>query len=247
MDILAKRLTRDEFVAYVKNKNFGSVPPDQLVLHHTWKPTKASWRGLNTIKGLKNYYEGLGWQAGPHLFVAEDGIWLFTDMYKVGIHAGTANARWLKNGKIFRGFSGPTGAKLLGYSIGIEVVGNYDQTPWTGETKKNALCVLSTLRSSLGIDIADIGFHREFSAKSCPGNAITRDWLEDVLKQYESSLIPATPESEIPQENYRFQFSREEALRAKELGLLQQIDTETREIVAIGLVRLYDKLKAEQA
>lgn len=164
MKIIAKKLSLPEFIDYVNKKDFGVLPPTFLVIHHTWKPKKDEWNGSTTIAALKKYYEGLGWSAGPHLFVAEDGIWLFTDMYDVGIHAGAGN-----------------GTVKTGYSIGIEVVGDYDNEVWSGKTKENALGVIKILQERLKLKERDLHFHREYSAKSCPGNAITMEWLLDQL------------------------------------------------------------------
>jgi len=182
MEIINKRLTREEFTEYLRGKDLGILPPNEVVVHHTWKPTIAQWQGERSILGLKRYYEGKGWPAGPHIFVAEDGIWLFTDIYDVGIHAGTGNAVWDKNGKKIGGYK-VAGAKLESYSIGIEVVGNYDNKVWEGETKKNALHVIRELKKKLDIGNSKVTFHRDYASyKSCPGWAITKEWLFNELK-----------------------------------------------------------------
>lgn len=240
MRIVGKKLTKTEFLAYVGAKDFGTIPPKEIVLHHTWKPTIETWAGERTIQALKTYYEGLGWDAGPHIFVAPDGIWLFTDMARVGIHAGAGNAVWEKNGQTLRGYYQPN-AKLVTYSIGVEVVGNYDEKIWSDETRDLTLFCLSTLKNRLGLTTNEITFHRDYSPKTCPGNKITRDWFETQLAQYEAKNFLA--ENTSP---YVYQFSATEAKKAIELGLLKQINTETREILAIGLVRLYEKIKSEQ-
>ena len=225
MEILRKKLTRKEFANYLKAKKFGDVVPTSLVLHHTWRPTVESWNGVQTVDALKKYYENLGWSAGPHVFVAPDGIWLFTDMAKVGIHAGEANAVWTQNGI------------LESYSIGVEIVGDYDEKVWEGDVLQNALCCISELKKCLNLYNIDIRFHREFSPKTCPGNAITKEWLERKLIAYEQGQSISN--------GYDFKFSPEEARKAMELGFLKKVDTETREIVAIGLVRVYEKIKQE--
>ena len=171
MKIINKRLSLEEFKKYVSNKDFGVLPPTFLMLHHTWKPTKLSWRGQATIIGLKKYYEGLGWTSGPHLFIAEDGIWLFTDMYDVGIHAGAGN-----------------GTLKTGYSIGIEVVGDYDNKKWSGETKKNVVGTIKILMSKLNIKEKDIRFHSEYSSKTCPGKKITKEYVYNLLKEEEDII-----------------------------------------------------------
>jgi len=168
MKIVNKKLSLKEFGKYVNDKDFGSLPPTFIVLHHTYVPTVKTWNGQTTINGLKKYYEGKGWTAAPHLFIAEDGIWLFTDMYDVGIHAGAGN-----------------GTLKTGYSIGIEVVGNYDNKVWEGETYKNTVGAIKILQEKLGIPDKEIAFHRDFSSKSCPGWAITKDW---VLNQINNTM-----------------------------------------------------------
>lgn len=162
MEIIGKRLNRAEFSKYVDEKNFGTLPANKLVIHHTWSPTESAWKGKETLYGIKRYYEGKGWNAGPHLFVAADGIWLFTDMRRNGIHAGELNTR----------------------SIGIEVVGNYDDHLWTGETKLNALHAIKALQSKLNIPHLKVHFHRDVSTKSCPGWAIKKEWLYKQLDLY---------------------------------------------------------------
>jgi N-acetylmuramoyl-L-alanine amidase CwlA len=175
MNILAKKLSLEEFKSYVKAYDFGKIKPSSLVVHHTWKPTKSDWNGAITIAGLKRFYENKGWNAGPHLFIAEDGIWLFTPMNAVGIHAGAGNATYRLG-------------RLQNYSIGIEVVGDYDLERWSGETLKNALGAIKSLTDELNIANESIFFHRDFSSKSCPGHAITKDWLAAELAKLDSRV-----------------------------------------------------------
>lgn len=236
MEILRKKLTRAEFAEYMKTKTFGSVKPNEIVIHHTWRPTVADWDGERTVDGLKRYYEGQGWEAGPHIFVGPDGIWLFTDMAEVGIHAGAGNATWIQNGKELQGYTFKN-AKLKSYSIGIEVVGDYDEQVWDGEVKLNALSCISTLQKYLQISFDQMFFHRDFSTKTCPGKAITRDWLKTELGNFQLNNSEAN--------GYEFQFSPHEAKRAMDLGLLKRIDSSERELLGIGLVRLYDKIQKE--
>lgn len=165
------KLSLEEFKKYIKNYNFGTKPPKFMVIHHTWKPEKDDWNGIKTIHALDKYYRKLGWNGkGPHLFIADDGIWLFTPMYEVGIHAGSGNGS----------INHPDG-----YSLGIEVVGNYDNEVWSGETKKNALGVILALQEQLSIPTIKIKFHRHYSKKTCPGKKITEDWLHHELGRFD--------------------------------------------------------------
>jgi len=64
-------------------------------------------------------YEAKGWKSGPHLFVAPEGVWLFTDIGEQGIHANSGNKG----------------------SIGIEMVGRYDDKIPSGTVWKNTKIV----------------------------------------------------------------------------------------------------------
>lgn len=212
MEILGKNLNLNDFRQYVKSYDFGSIKPTSLVIHHTWSPKKSDWRASTTINGLKKYYEDKGWSAGPHLFIAEDGVWLFTPMSKVGIHAGEGNATWTRLGKDYTGFTGPLGSKLKSYSIGIEVVGDYDVERWTGETLKNALGAIKFLMEFLEIKTEDVYFHRDFPSakKSCPGYAITKEWLFAELAKLSaggSAVQPATEPSSWAKQAWNWQRS----------------------------------------
>lgn len=189
MKIVNKKLSISEFLAYIAKKDFGTIKPSKLVIHHTWKPDVSDWNGQKTIDGLKAYYEGKGWNAAPHIFVAEDGIWLFTDMSEVGIHASEGNAAWKskKTGGTWYGWGNNFSENnLLWYSIGIEVVGDYDSKVWTGKTKENAVAVIRALKDLLKIQNTEIHLHNEYDPKTCPGKMITKDWIFDAIKDVES-------------------------------------------------------------
>ncbi len=243
MRILNKKLTIQEFSDYLSNKSFGNTPPDSIVLHHTWKPRKQDWRGQYTVEGLKRFYEGKGWSAGPHIFVADDGIWLFTDMYNVGIHAGEGNARYAhEDGRIYNGYQVPSSIrdynnfKIQSYSIAVEVVGDYDQEVWSGDTKSNSLYCLDMLMKKLNISENKLNFHRDFSTKTCPGMAIKKDWVLSELKKLQYS-------NSDNQSEYKIKYDAVSVERAKNLGILKNVDSETRELIAISSVRVIDYLE----
>lgn len=187
MDIIAKKLTIAGFKEYVEKFDFGSIPPDKIVLHHTAKPTLDQWKGLPSLYAIKNFHEGKGWSANPHIFIAPDGIWLSTPMDKIGIHAGDGNATWERAGKTYGGYRRPWGAKLKGYSIGIEVVGLYDSERWPDNVKNKTFATLKFLMKRLGLKNDDIKFHRDYSTKTCPGSAIKKDWIFRELERYDDN------------------------------------------------------------
>jgi len=107
-------------------------------------------------------YEEKGWESGPHLFVAPEGIWLFTDINIQGTHANQGNKG----------------------SIGIEMVGRYDEKLPSGKIWGNTKAVLIALLKKFNLKLTDIHFHREYNPKkSCPGKAVTKKWVRSEIKQ----------------------------------------------------------------
>jgi hypothetical protein len=166
MQIDGRVMSADEFVAYIESLEMPPPLPTRIFLHHTWRPTRESWRGHDTILGMKAYYERQlwqdlqgrwheGWTAGPHLFIADDGIWLFSDIRYDGVGVYGHNYR----------------------SRHIEMVGNYDEGMPSGATLLNTIAALGVLHERLGLDIRQLNFHRDFSTKSCPGWAVEKDWI----------------------------------------------------------------------
>ncbi|MBN1402404.1 MAG: N-acetylmuramoyl-L-alanine amidase [Anaerolineae bacterium] len=166
MEIDGRVMSADEFVAYVEALEMPPPLPTRIFLHHTWRPTRETWRGYDTILGMKAYYERQlwqdlqgrwheGWTAGPHLFIADDGIWLFSDVRYDGVGVYGHNYR----------------------SRHIEMVGDYDAALPSGATLLNTIAALGILHERLGLDIRQLNFHRDFSTKSCPGWAVQKEWI----------------------------------------------------------------------
>jgi hypothetical protein len=210
---IGQALPLADFATYLHNYNFGTVPPDTVVLHHTAVPTLPQWvaneagmrddairvKRLIRLNRLRDYYrDTMQWPAGPHLFVDDRYIYLFTPMYQVGIHA-----KW---GNSFRSFG------RLHYSIGIEVIGDYSREVWSPAVAANVRgCVLAlhdrlrtfelrylySDRSSkpgmIGTGNAQkcahperlrfggIASHRDFNKPACPGAAITEVYYMGVI------------------------------------------------------------------
>lgn len=176
-----EKLSIAEWYDYVASYNFGRIPPSRVVLHHTWKPTLAQWQGLASMKGMQRFYASKGWSAAPHIYVGPDGIWLATPMSEVGIHAGSGNSGNWNNGK-------------WSYSIGLEMVGNYDGKRPSGTVWEGAKAVMVGLAKRLNIAPRQlIYFHRDFSKKSCPGWAVTKEWVWGEVDAAMNNEAPPTP------------------------------------------------------
>ena len=174
-----------EFDKYIKTLIFPNKRTS-IYLHHTWRPTPETWAGKSTIDAMKRTYETyqwtdssgrihIGWTKGPHLFIAQDGIWLFYDITKDGWHAG--------------------GDYNVG-SIGVEMVGNYDVGLPSGKILSNTLAALAVLHRHLGLNPDNLKFHRDVSQKTCPGLRVTKPWIIPLIKAEivrQSPQAPAQP------------------------------------------------------
>ena len=161
--MIGQRLTIEAWQTYIQSYSWGETRPTRLVLHHTYRPSEAQWQGLRSMRGMQRFYRQKGWSAAPHIYAAPDGIWLFTPLRDVGVHAGTGN-----------------GSRRAGwYSIGLEMVGDFDKQLPAGAVWDNALAVIGGLSQVLGIAPRKlISFHRDYTnKKSCPGNAVKPEWV----------------------------------------------------------------------
>ncbi len=219
---IGQGLALDQFQAYVQTYDFGKTPPDSVVFHHTanpdtsYAPLSASpatkWdrheagfssdqvraKRKRQMDGLMAYYrDTLGWTAGPHLFIDDRFIWLFTPMYDVGIHA-----KW---GNSFRAFG------KLHYSVGIEVVGYYEHAQWPAPVQALVGGAVRAIQKRLGtfqmeylyptakpgmkivkgqqvcanpalLRFGGLSSHRDFNKPECPGKAITEAFYVGVCK-----------------------------------------------------------------
>lgn len=196
---LGQGLTADEFTAYVQNFNFGTLPPTFVVLHHTavpgasWGPSKSHWdsgedgMGEEGVKqqragrlgGIMAYYrDQLGWDRGPHLFIDERYIWLFSPMDELGYHAAEGNGVWNS------------------YSIGIEVVGDFTHHQWPEPVARlvgHAIAVLHERLKTFELRYqpmqGGVSSHRDYNKPSCPGAAINNDFYMDTILRAHQALV----------------------------------------------------------
>jgi hypothetical protein len=114
---LGQALTAADFVDYVATYDFGTIPPDFIVLHHSAIPGtrftgaadggKQIWDAgedglgeaairahrLKGLEALRDFYKNTKkWDRGPHLYIDDRYIWLFTPMRELGIHAMWGNS-----------------------------------------------------------------------------------------------------------------------------------------------------------
>lgn len=202
---IGRGLTLDQFAAYVRDYDFGAYPPTFTVLHHTVEPD-VSWAKLNDgtwdlgddvhtdvyakrlrmLGNIRTYYrDHLGWDAGPHLFIDDQWIWLFTPMNQPGIHATAGNG------------------SRTSFSIGIEVVGYYEKVKWPKPVEVLVGGAIGYLQQRLGtfqleykVGPGGMSSHRDWGKPACPGKAITNSYYVKTI-QREAALLPMAPSCKI--------------------------------------------------
>lgn len=158
MQIVGKRLTPAEFKAHVAGLDWSNWKPTMIALHNTAVPSLAQRPAPDAltaqhIQNLRRYYEGMGWGAGPHLFVDDNGIWLFTPLNQRGVHSPSWN----------------------GFALGIEQLGDFAKEEYTSgrgaKVRANAIFAMATLNVALGLKAEDFKFHVQDTRSNhdCPG------------------------------------------------------------------------------
>ncbi len=138
----------------------GSYNPQsvqRIVLHHSWSPAQAQYKGAATIRGIQNYHmddPATGWSdIGYHFLIGPEGkIFQGRPENVVGAHC-------------------PPNTN----SVGICVIGNYDPGADSNNPQIEASLInlLTWLSATYKVDPKAQYFgHRDFSSKSCPGDGV---------------------------------------------------------------------------
>jgi hypothetical protein len=166
--IIGKGFTAIDFSEYVKTVVFDTWRPQFIVLHNTAVPTFAQWHNVSGEQRMKNlesfYRDTQKWSAGPHVFVADDLIWVFTPLNTPGVHSPSWNA----------------------IAWGVEIVGDYSVEPLNPAVQQNAISALATLHELMGLDPSTLRLHKEDpkTTHNCPGSGIVKaDVQSAVLAQ----------------------------------------------------------------
>lgn len=165
--------TQEGLRSYVAGLAFGIWRPSLIVWHNTAAPTLAQWHasgledaardkppGTTRIGNLESYFRGRGWSGAPHLFIADDLIWVFNPLDKPGVHSPSWNA----------------------VSIGIEMIGDYDREDDDAgaglKVKNNCIFATALLCETFGLlPRSAVRLHREDpnTTHKCPGNDLAVD------------------------------------------------------------------------
>lgn len=173
--IIGASFTPATFDQYCHLLHWLAWRPSFVVLHNTAVPTLAQRpQGLTKehIRGLEKYYrDDQHWGAGPHLFVDDRQIWVFTPLTVSGVHS-------------------PSWNKL---ALGIEMLGEYSTEPFDigrgARVQANAVAAIATLCAVLGLAPATLKLHKEdplTAHKGCPGAHVSK---AAIIQQVQALLV----------------------------------------------------------
>src|SRR6476469_2470760 len=136
--IVGQSFSPTDFDIYCHDLQWLAWRPSFIVLHNTAIPSLAQRpNGLTRqhIQGLESFYRDTQkWKDGPHLFIDDKQICVFTPLTLSGTHS-------------------PSWNKL---ALGFEMLGNYESESFnTGrglKVCKNVLAAIATLSGVLGLD-----------------------------------------------------------------------------------------------
>lgn len=159
--LVGKQLTPDEFDVYVNNLKLGSWTPKGVTIHHTASPNlEMRPKGFTAqhLLNLQEYYrDEMGWSAGPHLFIDQTHINIFSPLTDTGVHAVSFNkSHW-----------------------GVEMLGDYDSEKPDPKVIYNTYRAVSALLKKINRSESSVNFHRDdpTTNKTCPGKLIDKKWF----------------------------------------------------------------------
>jgi hypothetical protein len=176
--IVGASFTPDQFDSYCHTLHWVAWRPSFIVLHNTAIPSLAQ-RPLGitqpNIQNFVSFYRDVqGWNSGPHLFVDDKQIWVFTPLTVSGTHSPS----WNK------------------VALGLEMLGDYEQEAFDSGrgllVRKNSVAALATLSAVLGIDPQTMRLHREdpLTTHACPGKNVHKP---EVIQEVQALIVARHP------------------------------------------------------
>jgi len=161
-EIVGECFTLEEFDDYCHTLQWTAWRPSFIVLHNTGVPSLAQRPDGFTsahMKGFVRFYrDEQKWSAGPHLFVDDQQIWVFTPLTMSGVHSPS----WNK------------------VALGVEMLGDYETESFSDgrglAVRENAIAAMATLSAVLGLDPQEMRLHREdpLTTHACPGQNVRK-------------------------------------------------------------------------
>jgi len=169
------------------------------VLHHTWRPAAADYRGLATIQAIQRYHMGApnNWSdIGANAYAAPDGLVYNGRPLSDGNYAHAYISRpWEQVPADLRALAAGNRQFLNYCGFGVETIGDFDTEPIEPipPALDTALHVLAAVHRQYDLGPERLFLHRDAAAKSCPGARISRQWARRELTLRMETGAPTEP------------------------------------------------------
>ncbi len=204
-----RNLALDEVDSYLENQSphYGTVKA--IMLHHTYRPNQTThpYYGESSILSIQQFHisrpgvsdimanlyvtpTGTIWTARPlswsnwaHAYVNQGET--------AAMRSGEEIYRWDQVEPEAREIAEPDRQWFNKFSVGIEAIANFDSEPVSPMpiVLSTALDVIAIICTRWGLESEQVFFHRDVSAKSCPGKQLQRAWVrEQVANRLGGSL-----------------------------------------------------------
>lgn len=160
--IVGTSFSAEDFDSYCHGLHWTTWRPSFIVLHNTASPSLAQRpNGLTKqhILNLESFYRDTQhWSAGPHLFIDDKQVWVFTPLTTSGVHSPSWN----------------------NVALGFEMLGDYDTEAFDSgrgsSVQQNAVAAVATVSVILGIDPDTMRLHKEdpLTTHACPGKNVNK-------------------------------------------------------------------------
>jgi hypothetical protein len=170
--IVGKSFDITGFKKYCKSLKFDNWKPKFIVLHNTAIPSLAERpKGFSkqNIDNLEVFYRDVQkWSAGPHLFIDDKQIWVFTPLTVPGVHSPS----WNK------------------VSWGVEMLGDYETELFNkgrgAKVRNNTVAAISILNGIADIPANTLKLHHEDpkTTHKCPGQHVAKEDVIQFVEKY---------------------------------------------------------------
>jgi hypothetical protein len=183
--IIGTSFSVDAFDDYCHTLQWTAWRPSFIVVHNTGAPSLAQRAKGFTKQHMLNfeayYRDEQKWKSGPHLFIDDAKIWVFSPLTVSGTHSPS----WNKT------------------ALGFEMLGDYERESFSSgrgqKVRTNTVAALATVCAILGFDSATIRIHREdpLTTHACPGKNVRKleliQEVQDLLVKRHAGEHPIKP------------------------------------------------------
>lgn len=172
--IVGLSFNAQQFDNYCHSLHWNAWRPSFITLHNTGSPNLKQRPDGFTKKHIDNfvsfYRDEQKWSAGPHLFIDDKQIWVFTPLTVSGVHSPS----WNK------------------FALGFEMLGDYENDDFKSgrglAVRKNTIAALATVSAVLGLDPDTIKLHREdkLTTHKCPGKNVIK---QEIIKETQKLIL----------------------------------------------------------